>query len=442
MSEDELNANDESAGTEPACSDSDIEPTDGESGETSPDPVGADGGVEIPETETNGGPVESNDDRATRDARSPIGFGRIGSVTFLAKPADRRGWIVSAGIGVTATLAVFMLGFIALDWLRHYPLAESVPVVESIYQTLGIDPYAERLFGQFLIAGAWLDYALGTDIFRFAFYWRSLATGVLIGIVAPLVGAFVVHRQMALIGETLAHTAFAGIAVGLVLAGLFEWWGAPLMLVALVVGVLGAVGVQWLTDRTDTYGDVPIAIMLVGSFAVGTLLIEWARGIGTVTIDIEAYLFGNITIVPAGSARLMAVLSLGVLAVVAFTYKQLLFITFDEQAARVAQLDVGRYNTILIVMTAVVVVGSMQILGVILVAAMLVVPVAAASQIARSFREMVLLSICFGEVAIVAGFAFAFSADLPPGGSIVVAAIALYVLTVVRTTHATSLSTH
>ncbi len=386
-----------------------------------------------------GGPSGTDGDSRRSDTTGDVGQ-RVGAL--LGEATDRRGWIVRTGIAITAVLAVVMLAFVAVDWLRHYPLAGTVPAVEAVYRIIGVDPHAETMFDQFMIAGAWLDHILGITLFRFTFYWRSIATGVLIGIVAPLVGSFVVHRQMALIGETLAHTAFAGIAIGLVLAGVFEWWGAPLMLVALGVGVLGALGVQWLTDRTETYGDVPIAIMLVGSFAVGTLLIEWARGIGTVTIDIEAYLFGNITIVPSSSARLMAVLSIGVVAVVALTYKQLLFITFDEQAARVAQVDVDRYNTLLVVMTAVVVVGAMQILGVILVAAMLVVPVAAASQLARSFREMVLLSILFGELSIVAGFAFAFSLDLPPGGSIVVASIVLYALAVVRSTGTMSLRTH
>ena len=388
----------------------------------------------------NGGVTEPADVVGTRSIRGP--WSVLTGTQSATGPGDWRTAIERIGLAVTGALAVAMLAFILLDWLRQYPYAESYGAVETLYEATRIDPAAGTAHGQFIALGGWLDHFLGTSIFRFEFYWRSIATGVLIGIVAPLVGSFVVHREMALIGETLAHTAFAGIAVGLLLTGVFGWWNAPLLVVALVVGVLGALGVQWLTERTGTYGDVPIAIVLVGSFAVGTLLIEWARSVGTVTIDIEAYLFGNITIVPSSGARLMAVLSVVVVAVVAVTYKQLLFITFDEQAARVAQLEVGWYNTLLIVMTAVVVVGSMQILGVILVAAMLVVPVAAASQLARSFRETITLSILFGELSIIAGFAFAFSQNLPPGGSIVVAAIVIYLLAVLGSTKTTALTTH
>ncbi|ADD07028.1 ABC-type transport system permease protein (probable substrate zinc) [Natrialba magadii ATCC 43099] len=341
------------------------------------------------------------------------------------------------GIALVGAVAALLIGFLLIDWLRHYPLAGLHPSLESAYTVTGIGPAAELLFEQVLIAGMWLDYVIGSNLFQHAFVWRQIATGILVGIVAPLVGTYLVHRQMALIGETLAHTAFAGIAVGILFSGLTGWDGS-LLLIALVVSVLGALGVQWLTEHTSTYGDVPIAIMLTGSFAVGTLLISWGRGFVAIAVEIENFLFGSLGVVTAGGARLMAVLTVAVVAVVAVTYKQLLFITFDEQAARVAQLDVTRYNTLLVVMTAVVVVGAMQVLGVILVAGMLVIPVAAASQVAQSFRETLYLSILFGELSIVAGFAFAFSQGLPAGGSIIVAAIGIYLLAIVVSDRSTA----
>ncbi|MFP8952428.1 metal ABC transporter permease [Natrialbaceae archaeon A-arb3/5] len=349
-----------------------------------------------------------------------------------------------AGISLVGLLGIVMVAFIALDWLRHYPAAESYPVFETLYATTGIDPLAELAFEQFLIAGMWADYFLGTNVFQHAFMWRSIATGVLVGIVAPLVGTYLVHRQMALIGETLAHTAFAGIAIGLLVSAATGFDGS-LLLVALVVSVLGALGVQWLTEHTNTFGDVPIAIMLTGSFAVGTLLISWGRGYMSVAIDIEGYLFGSLAVVTADGAQMMAVLSVAVVAIIALTYKQLLFITFDEQAARVARINVSGYNTLLVVMTAVVVVGAMQILGVILVAGMLVIPVAAASQIARSFRETLYLSILLGQLSVLGGFAFAVGLSLPSGGSIIIVAITFYLLAVafsLLTGRSTALSMH
>lgn len=337
----------------------------------------------------------------------------------MARSTRRR--IELAGIALTGVLAAVMIAFILLYWLRDVP-------------------YFAAAYEQFRIAGRLLDLYLGTNVFQHPFMWQSMATGVLIGIVAPLVGTYLVHREMALIGETLAHTAFAGVAFGFLFSSVTGWDGS-LLLIALIVGILGALGVQWLTERTNAYGDVPIAIMLTGSFAVGTLIISYGRG--QTGIDIEGYLFGSLAVVTVEGARLMAVLSVLVVGLVALTYKQLLFITFDEQAARVARLNVDAYNTLLIVMTAVVVVGAMQVLGVILVAAMLVVPVAAASQIAHSFRETLYLSIVFGQISIVGGFAFSIHQGLPSGGSIVVVAIAIYLLAIALSSQSmTAISAH
>jgi zinc transport system permease protein len=233
---------------------------------------------------------------------------------------------------------------------------------------------------------------------------------------------------MALIGETLAHTAFAGVAVGLFFAAT-TGWSTPVLLPALVAGVLGAFGVQWLTEHTDTYGDVPIAIVLTGSFALGTIVISVGGGFSG--LNIESYLFGNVGFVTPDGAWLMGALSAVVVAVVAARHKQLLFITFDEQAARVARIDVDRTNTLLIVITAFVVVGAMQVLGIILVAALLVVPVAAASQVARTFRESLFLGVLFGEVSVIVGMVAAFALNSPAGGTIVMIAIGIYALAVV-----------
>jgi len=323
------------------------------------------------------------------------------------------------GLAVTALLTVAMLVFVTVDWLQ---------TLSGAWGAVG-----EAGFAWYERAGRGLDSLLGTNVFWVSTTLRAVATGVLVGVVAPLVGAFLVHRQMALIGETLAHTAFAGVAIGVVVAGLLGLSGSAdqLVFVALVVSALAALGLQWLTARTDSYGDVPIAITLTGSFAVATQVISWGEGNFPIAIDIEGFLFGDLAIVTAGGARLVAVLTVAVVALVVVNYKQFLFITFDEQAARVARLNVRGYNSLLIVMTAVVVVGSMQILGVILVAGMLVIPPAAASQLANSFREVLVLSVLFGQVSVLGGLGFAIIVSLPPGGAIILAGIGIYLAAVV-----------
>ena len=371
-----------------------------------------------------------NDGRAARDDTAAATITNVGGST--------RERLELLGVVLVGVLATGMLAFIALDWLRDAPGA--------------VGTVTAGWFAGFLVIGEWADFYLGTNVFRHPFVWRAAATGVLVGVVGPVVGAFLVHRQMALIGETLAHTAFAGVAFGMLFialgaglaGGAVAAFGSSgtLLIVALVVSATSALGLQWLTERTDSYGDVPIAIVLTGSFAVGTLVISWSREFVAIAIDIEDFLFGSLAIVTATGARLVAVLSVVVVALVAYNYKQFLFITFDERAARVARLNVDRYNALLIVMTATVVVGAMQILGVILVAGLLVIPVAAASQLSRSFRETVYLSVLIGQVAVLGGLAVAIGASLPPGGSIIVIAIGVYLLAILLSDRSASISMH
>ena len=368
----------------------------------------------------------SAEDRPEANSSNPPSIDRISRL---------RSGLEYIGLAVTFLLATTMLLFLVADW----------------YYTLSITGSATAgwFISGFQGAGEWIDFYLGSDVFWLRTTWRSIATGVLIGVAAPVLGAFLIHRQMALIGETLAHAAFAGVAVGVLVvtaSGSFGWitlHSGHLLYVAALVAVGVALGLQWLTSRTDSYGDVPIAIILSGSFAVGTLLIHWGRDFATITVDIEGFLFGSIAIVTPESARLMAILTIAVVAIVGVHYKQLLFITFDERAARVAGIQVDRYNVLLIILTAVVVVGAMQILGVILVAAMLVVPAATASLLAASFRETMYLSIIFGQLSVLGGLAIALSGQLPPGGSIVVVSIGWYLLAVIGSDRTlTGLSVH
>lgn len=264
---------------------------------------------------------------------------------------------------------------------------------------------------------------LGYEFMQYAFL-----AGICVGVIAPLVGSFLVHREMALIGEALAHTAFAGVAIGLFANSVLTLPVSP-YLSALVVAVIAALLIEVIATYTDAYGDVSMAIVLFGGFALGTSLITLTGGGFAVSID--AYLFGNLGTVTRGSVPILVSLSVLVCALVALTYKQLLYVTFDETAARVAGIDVTMYNRFMVVLTAVVVVAAMQIMGVILVAAMLVVPVAAASQVARSFKESLVVSVVAAEVAAIVGITLSYAHGVAAGGAIVLVAIGIYGGTVV-----------
>ena len=264
------------------------------------------------------------------------------------------------------------------------------------------------------------------EMLSFGFMQRAFIAGICIGVVAPLVGTFLVHRRMALIGDALAHTAFAGVAIGLLLGSALSIPVSP-YLTALVVAVLAALAIQFIAEHTEAYGDVSMAIVLSGGFALGTVLVSAGGGLA---VSINQYLFGSLSTVTSANVWVLLCLSALVVCVVALTYKQLLYVTFDETAARVAGFDVTRYNRLLVVLTALVVVAAMQIMGVILVAAMLVVPVAAASQVTRSFRESLWASVVAAELAVVLGITLSYAYGLAAGGIIVLVAIGIYIVAV------------
>ena len=254
------------------------------------------------------------------------------------------------------------------------------------------------------------------------FLQRGFTAGVLIGLTAPVVGTYLVNRQMALIGEALAHTAFGGVAIGLFIGAAVPRLDYPLVF-ALIAAAIAALGMQYIAVKTDGYADVPIAIMLTGGFALGIAIISY----GVVfSATVESYLFGDILFVPFENVQLMVALTLLVGLTVGLTHKQLLFITFDREAARLARINVWFYDTLLIVLTALVVVAAMQILGAILVAGMLVIPVAAAMQLTSSFNRGMLLAVAVGQIAIFGGIFLSYVWNIATGAMIILVAVAVY----------------
>ncbi|WP_232701826.1 metal ABC transporter permease [Halobacterium wangiae] len=275
-----------------------------------------------------------------------------------------------------------------------------------------------------------LYYLTGWELINpsYRFMHRAILVGLCIGVMAPLIGTFLVHRQLALIGDALAHTAFAGVAVGLFLNAVLDLGVSP-YLTAVVVAMIAALLIEFISEVTDAYNDVSMAIVLSTGFALGTVLIS--INAGGLAVGVNQYLFGNLSTVSAENAVILLVLFGVIVATVALTRNQLLYVTFDETAAAVSGISVSWYNRVMVMLTALVVVGAMQIMGVILVAAMLVVPVAGASQVSRSFTESLFVSVALAELAVLLGIGFAYYGEATAGGVIVLVAVAIYVVTVV-----------
>ena len=275
----------------------------------------------------------------------------------------------------------------------------------------------------------WVYYVTGLEMLNpdYRYMHRAVLVGLCVGVMAPLIGTFLVHRQLALIGDALAHTAFAGVAVGLFLNAVIDLGVSP-YLTAVVVAMVAALFIELISEVTDAYNDVSMAVVLSTGFALGTTLIS--LNAGGLAVGVDQFLFGNLSTVSPRSAAILLVLFAVIVGTVAVTRNQLLYVTFDETAAAVSGISVNWYNRVMVMLTAMVVVGAMQIMGVILVAAMLVVPVAGATQVSRSFSESLVVSVVLAELAVLLGIAVAYYGGVTAGGVIVLVAVGIYVCAV------------
>ena len=254
------------------------------------------------------------------------------------------------------------------------------------------------------------------EILQYSFMQRALLAGLMIGVIAPVIGVFLVLRRLSLIADTLAHVALAGVALGL-LAGVNPVLGA------LVVAAVGAVGIERLRVAGRLFGEAALAIFLSGGLAVAVVLIGLSGGFN---VDLFGYLFGAITAVQARDLWLVLGLGVTVLATVAVFYKELFAITFDEEGARVQGVPVDTLNLLLTVLVALTVVVAMRVVGILLISALLVIPVAAALRIARSFRSTLWIAVVISLAAVLAGMTASFYLNIAAGGAIVLSAIVLF----------------
>jgi zinc transport system permease protein len=260
-----------------------------------------------------------------------------------------------------------------------------------------------------------------TEILTLPFMQRALLASVLVGLTAPSVGVFLVQRRLALMGDGIGHVALTGVAVGLLLG-----W-AP-VLTAVVVAALGAIAIEVIRERGRTSGDVALALLFYGGIAGGVLLIGVAGGSST---SLVSYLFGSLTTVAPGDLAVMAALAAAVLAVTLGLQRPLFAVCQDEEFARVCGLPVRLLNVLLAVTGAVTVTVAMRVVGVLLVSALMVVPVATAQLATRGFRVTVVASMTLGVAYALGGVLLSYVADVPSGASIVVLAIAGFLVTAV-----------
>jgi len=255
------------------------------------------------------------------------------------------------------------------------------------------------------------------EVLDYAFMQRALLAAVLVGITAPAVGIYLVQRRQAIMGDGIGHVALTGVALGF-LTGTNPVWTAVL------VSALGAVLMELIRWYGKTRGDLALAMLFYGGMAGGVLLINLSPT-GS-NANLTTYLFGSITTVSQQDVVVISLLAAFVVLITLGLRRQLFAVCQDEEFARVTGLPVRTLNLLLAITAAVTVTVAMRVVGLLLVSALMVVPVAAAQQATRGFAMTLALAVGIGVVVTLSGTVFSFYKNVPPGASIVVLAIGVF----------------
>ena len=260
--------------------------------------------------------------------------------------------------------------------------------------------------------------------FKMELFQRALLAAVLVTVVAGILGTYLLIQHLALIGDGLAHVSFGGVAVGIVLGATSPLW------YALVFSITAAILIHEMQSREMLTGDASIAIFLTGMLALGLVILRLSGG--GITTDIEGYLFGNLLLIDESSLDLITAICLCSLIILAILRRSLLAVTIDPVAARIQGLPVQNIGLLFSITTAAVVVSMVQVVGTLLVTALLVTPSATAQLISRSFRQCLIWSQVFGLLAVFLGLYL--SSELDTGSGSMIALVAAGIFAVVAIT--------
>jgi len=254
--------------------------------------------------------------------------------------------------------------------------------------------------------------------FQYSFMVRGLWASLIVGVVCPILGAYVVLRGMAFFGDALAHIILPGVVIAFLL-------GWPYAVGALIFGVLAALLIGFISRRTDIKDDTAIGVVFAGAFALGIALISLQR---SYAVDLTHILFGDLLGVSTSDLMLMGILGFLVLLTVFAFYKEFLVLSFDPTLAKTLRLPVNFLQNLLLVLLAIVIVISLQAVGIALVLAMLVTPASSAYLLTRRLPNMMLLGALIGAVSSVLGLYLSFYINVASGASIVLVATAIFAI--------------
>ncbi|MEK5232548.1 metal ABC transporter permease [Lysinibacillus sp. FSL K6-0232] len=265
-------------------------------------------------------------------------------------------------------------------------------------------------------------------ILHYEFLQNAFFSGLLIGVLAPLLGVFIVVRRLSLIADALSHVTLAGIAGSLYIS---QSVTALAMLNPIYLGILASVSGSILIERLRRlykhYEELAIPIIMSGGIGISAIFISLASGFST---DLMSYLFGSVSAVSRQDLWVVIGIAAIVIIFLSLFFKELFVLSFDEEYAKASGLPARSIHLLFMIITALVIAASMRIVGILLVSSLMTLPVAAAMRLAKGFKQTIIYAIIFGEAAVLIGLTSAFYMDLAPGGTIVVTSILILLLVI------------
>ncbi len=250
---------------------------------------------------------------------------------------------------------------------------------------------------------------------------RAMQAGVIIAVIAPLIGVFLVLRRYSLIADTLSHVSFAGVALGFFLK-------INPLITAILAAVTSSIIIEKLRQSKKVFGESALSIFLSGSLALAVVLIGLSRGVGT---DLFSYLFGSITTIRQSDVYIILALGVVVIGLISAFYKELLYVTVDEEAARVSGIPTQFINLLIIILSALTIALSIPAIGVLLVSALIVIPVTSALQLGKSLRDTIIVAEVISVFSVISGIIVSFYSNLPTGGAIVLITIVIFIFSLI-----------
>jgi len=263
-------------------------------------------------------------------------------------------------------------------------------------------------------------------IIHYEFMQNALIAGLMIGLICPAIGVFLVVRRLSLMADALSHITLSGIAAGLLLqknVPLFQ--GINPMYVGMIFSVVGSLLVEQLRKAYRFYQELAIPIILSGGIGLGVVLISMANGFN---VDLFSYLFGSV--VAVNRSDLWAIIAVGLIVLITtvLLYKELFALSFDEEYARISGIKRKWVNFTFTILVALTIAISMRIVGILLVSSLITLPVAAALRLSNSFKQTLWISICFAELSVLGGLTLAFYLNWASGGTIVLFSVLLLII--------------